>query len=147
MIICYTGARPAELVDNEKQRPKYGSIEQIFGSKAIMSAGDSGAVDDQGKRASEEVTNEDSSKLDRLLLQETIGRGRPKALCYEDIQMLIIRDPATGRERLAMSIKFIHHKGCDNMPKPTIFLFNLSKALDLLSCSALPLSCTIRRGF
>ncbi|KAK3379574.1 hypothetical protein B0T24DRAFT_647132 [Lasiosphaeria ovina] len=123
MIICYTGARPAELVDNEKQRPKYGSIEQIFGSKAIMSAGDSGAVDDQGKRASEEVTNEDSSKLDRLLLQETIGRGRPKALCYEDIQMLIIRDPATGRERLAMSIKFIHHKGCDNMPKPYHLIF------------------------
>jgi hypothetical protein len=45
---------------------------------------------------------------------------RPKALCYEDIQMMIVRHPTTGRCMPAMAIKFVHHKGADNKPKPYI---------------------------
>ncbi|KAJ5681616.1 FluG domain-containing protein [Penicillium maclennaniae] len=116
MVLCYTGARPAELVNNEKKRPKDGSFEKLFGSKVIMSNNEDG-----------EATDESSSKLDSLLCKETIGRDRPKALCYEDILMMIVRDPVTGRCVPAMSIKFIHHKGCDNKPKPTIFFFTLAR--------------------
>jgi hypothetical protein len=116
MILCYTGARPAELVDNERQRPKDGSLEELFGAKAVMSAeqGDGEAEGD------EEALDADSAELCKLLLRETLGRERPKALCFEDILLMIVRDPATGRSIPAMSIKFIHHKGCDNKPKPYV---------------------------
>lgn len=53
-----------------------------------------------------------------LLFQETMGRGRPKSLCYEDIIMIMaVRHPVTGRSIPAMAIKFIHHKGADNKPR------------------------------
>lgn len=54
---------------------------------------------------------------------ETTKRGRPKALCYEDILMMLVRHPVTGLPVLAMAIKFIHHKGADKKPKP--YDFNL----------------------
>ena len=62
----------------------------------------------------------ESIVLSRLLLQETAQRGRPKALCYEDILLMIVRHPKTGRAIPAMAIKFVHHKGCDNKPKPYV---------------------------
>lgn len=111
-ILCYTGARPAELVDGERKKPKHSSI--LFGSKVVTSV----ASDDNEDQV--EPLDEDSKLLQGLLSQETIGRGRPKALCYEDIQMMIVRHPKTGRCIPAMAIKFIHHKGADNKPKPYV---------------------------
>jgi len=47
-----------------------------------------------------------------------------KALCYEDTVLWIVKDPKNpGRDALAMEVHFRHHKGADNKPKPTIFLF------------------------
>ncbi|KJZ69134.1 hypothetical protein HIM_11481 [Hirsutella minnesotensis 3608] len=47
-----------------------------------------------------------------------------KALCYEDIVLWVVPDPnKRGRDVLAMEIFFRHHKGADNEPKPTVFLF------------------------
>jgi hypothetical protein len=116
MVLCYTGARPAELVNNERRRPKDGSVEELFGAKAVMSA----EAEDEGMSDDEEATDESSRELAGLLCQETVGRERPKALCYEDILVMIVRDPATRRAVPAMSIKFIHHKGSDNKPKPYV---------------------------
>jgi hypothetical protein len=62
--------------------------------------------------------DERAKLVEGLLTQETMGRGRPKALCYEDILMMIVRHPVTGRCIPAMAIKFIYHKGADNKPKP-----------------------------
>ncbi|KAL5586636.1 hypothetical protein FOBRF1_016506 [Fusarium oxysporum] len=114
-LLCYTGARPAELVDGERQMPKDGSIQELFGQKAVQS---SSSKDNEEQDI---PMDERSEALNDLLCQETVGRGRPKALCYEDIQMMIVRHPATGRCVPAMAIKFIHHKGADSRPKPTIF--------------------------
>ena len=66
--------------------------------------------------------DEESRRLDELLLAETTGRGRPKALCYEDISLMMVRHPTTGRAIPAMAIKFIHHKGSDNKPKPRVYM-------------------------
>lgn len=96
MIICYTGVRPAELVHNERKPPKDGSLEEFFGVKAVM-----GADDD----ADEEPKDPDAAALCGLLLKETVRRDRVKALCYEDILMMVVRHPVTGRATLAMSIK------------------------------------------
>ena len=53
-----------------------------------------------------------------MISQECESRGRPKALCYEDILLMVVRHPETGEDGLAMSIRFAHHKGADNKPKP-----------------------------
>ncbi|KAI0111480.1 hypothetical protein F4814DRAFT_356437 [Daldinia grandis] len=82
-----------------------------------------------GEVEEDKEDEDDTSELGKLLLRETIGRDRPKALCYEDILMMIVRHPVTGRAIPAMSIKFVHHKGRDNKPKLTIFFFTPSKTL------------------
>lgn len=41
-----------------------------------------------------------------------------KALCYEDILMMIMWHPVTGWCILAMAIKFIYYKGANNKPRP-----------------------------
>ncbi|KAJ9419892.1 hypothetical protein FOXG_15582 [Fusarium oxysporum f. sp. lycopersici 4287] len=122
-LLCYTGARPAELVDGERQKPKDGSIQELFGQNAVQLSS-SASSEEQ-----ESPADEHSKVLNSLLCQETLGRGRPKALCYEDIQMMIVRHPATGRCIPAMAIKFVHHKGADNKPKPTIFYFTPTRKL------------------
>jgi hypothetical protein len=84
-FLCYTGARPAELVDAERKKPKDGSIEALFGRKVVQSSSSSSSSDDGEHEPQPQKLDEDSKLLDSLLYQETVGRGRPKALCYEDI--------------------------------------------------------------
>ncbi|PQK15629.1 hypothetical protein BB8028_0005g11410 [Beauveria bassiana] len=120
-LLCYTGARPAELVDNERKGPKDGSREILFGQKVIQEADSDGSAD--------RTLDKRSKELNKMLLRETTKRGRPKALCYEDILLMLVRHPATGKPVLAMAIKFIHHKGADNKPKPTIFFFTPTRKL------------------
>ncbi|KAK7211891.1 hypothetical protein V2G26_019069 [Clonostachys chloroleuca] len=130
-LLCYTGARPAELVDGERKKPKDGSLEEVFGHKV-------GQLPSSENSESSVMSPDERAKLvEGLLTQETMGRGRPKALCYEDILMMIVRHPVTGRCIPAMAIKFIYHKGADNKPKPTIFFF--TPARKLLFCAV----CTI----
>ncbi|KAH7146947.1 hypothetical protein B0J13DRAFT_595275 [Dactylonectria estremocensis] len=130
-ILCYTGARPAELVDAERKKPKDGAVEELFGCKVVQST----SSDDGGDP--ESPPDEDSKLLQGLLCQETVGRGRPKALCYEDIQMMIVRHPVTGRCMPAIAIKFIHHKRADRKPKPTIFYFTPARRLLFYAVSSM----------
>lgn len=95
-------------MDNEKKRPRDECWEELYGSKATEAS-------DEEERA---LPGEHDGLLDELLTQETTGRGRPKALCYEDISMMVVRNPSTGKDVLTMAIKFIHHKGADRKPKP-----------------------------
>ena len=99
-------------MDNERKGPKDGSREILFGQKVIQEADSDGNAD--------RTLDKHSKELNKMLLQETTKRGRPKALCYEDILLMLVRHPATGKPVLAMAIKFIHHKGADNKPKPCV---------------------------
>ncbi|KAI1737848.1 FluG domain-containing protein [Xylaria scruposa] len=132
-ILCYTRARPVELVDNKKKKPKNSSLKELFNTKAVIPAESPGGEVEKDKK-----DEADTSKLGKLLLRKTIGRDRLKALCYKDILIIIVRYPVIGRIIPAMSIKFVHHRKCDNKPKPTIFFFTPSKTL--LFCH--PLSIT-----
>ncbi|KAK3935373.1 hypothetical protein QBC46DRAFT_453549 [Diplogelasinospora grovesii] len=145
LFLACTGCRPAEIVDNEKKKPKDGSWEELYGPKAIHPhdrnktmrhelaqfdseyvAAQVGACEDD---AEDELSDEDARLIEEMLSAETSGRGRPKALCYEDILLMVVRHPVTGEDVLAMAVKFIHHKGADNKPKPTIFFFTLTRRL------------------
>ncbi len=109
LLLAFTGARPGEIVDNEKRKPKDGSFEELYGPNAVLES-----------ISGYEPGNEDSRLLQDMLCQEAMSRGRPKALCYEDILLSVVRHPETGVDVLAMSIKFIHHKGEDRKPKPFV---------------------------
>ncbi|KAH7016562.1 FluG domain-containing protein [Microdochium trichocladiopsis] len=124
LILAYTGARPAELVHNEpelsagaqeRQQQIFQNIEDIT----------KGLLDQDLDR----TTNEETQILVEQLNLETKRRGRTKALCYEDIQLVVVRHPETGKDELNMMIKFTHHKGADRKPKPTIFFFTQTRRL------------------
>ncbi|KAK3940940.1 FluG domain-containing protein [Diplogelasinospora grovesii] len=126
---CYiglacTGARAAEFVDNERKKPKDGCWEELFGPKSI------GASSDDDGKDEEMALDDDSRLLEELLSQETAGRGRPKALCYEDILLMVVRHPETGEDVLAMSIKFITTKEqTTSQSRKTIFFFTPTRRL------------------
>jgi hypothetical protein len=125
-------------VDNETKKPKDGSWEEIYGPKSIHPSDrapamshkllqfDSGYVAAQvgaGEDNDEEkLSDEEAKMVDEMLSTETLGRGRPKALCYEDIMLMVVRHPVTGENVHVMAVKFIHHKGADNKPKPYVFV-------------------------
>lgn len=106
--LAFTGARPAEFVDGERKSGKDGCLEELFPRKPRV------AHEEDGTKALEPS----SGLLEDILAQEYASRGRPKALCYEDILLMVVRHPNTSEDVLAMSIKFAHHKGADNNPKP-----------------------------
>ncbi|KAL2024965.1 hypothetical protein VTK56DRAFT_3664 [Thermocarpiscus australiensis] len=134
LFLMCTGCRPAEIVDNEKEKPKDGSWEEIYGPKAIcpcnrdLAMRHEPASFDTEYAAAQVGAWKDGAKdelpdevVEAMLATETLGRGRAKALCYEDILLMVVRHPVTGNDVLAMAVKFIHHKGANNKPKPPIF--------------------------
>ncbi|KAL8310446.1 hypothetical protein RB597_010330 [Gaeumannomyces tritici] len=124
VIQCYTGARPAELVHNERPKPKV--VKELFGSKVVLSSSaDRGESEGGWDESNDAAPDKESRRVDELLSAETKGRGRPKALCYEDISLMIVRHPVTRRATPTMAIKFVHHKGSDNRPKPIIIALAL----------------------
>lgn len=110
LLLFYTGARAAELVEKERKKPD--DMKELFRRKAVTFPDD----DDDEPPAPDAF----SKRVSELLLREPAERGRSKALCYEDILLMIARHPVTGRYLPAMAIKFIHHKGADNRPKPYV---------------------------
>lgn len=106
--LALTGARPAEFVDGETKTGKDEYTKEILSQIAAMSI----PCDE------DEAPDKDSRLLESMILQELEGRGRPKALCYEDISLMIVCHPETGEDILAMYVKLSHHKGMDNKPRP-----------------------------
>ncbi len=65
-----------------------------------------------------EAPDKHSRLLEDMILQEYEDRRRPKALCYEDILLMIVYYPGTGEDVLVIYIRLMHYKGMDNKPKP-----------------------------
>ena len=117
LFMAYTGGRPAEFVNNESKPPK--EVDEIFGPKVILNRAhkdDGDSADDDG--SDDDAPDEESRLLENLLLQAVTNRGRPKALCYEDVLLSIVRHPETGKDVPVMAVKLVHHKGADRKPKP-----------------------------
>ncbi|RYO87789.1 hypothetical protein DL766_004613 [Monosporascus sp. MC13-8B] len=117
--LAFTGARPAEFVDGERKSGKDGCLEELFPQHAPRST----------PSDEDEATDENPRLLAEMILQECESCGRPKALCYEDMQLMVVRHPETGEDVLAMSIRLAHHKGENNKPQPTIFFFTPTRRL------------------
>ncbi|KAH6725063.1 hypothetical protein BKA61DRAFT_688492 [Leptodontidium sp. MPI-SDFR-AT-0119] len=64
------------------------------------------------------------------------AKRKYKALCYKDICLWIVQNPKRGeRDLLAMKVHLQNHKGVDNKPKPTTFLFRENPLLILCPIS------------
>lgn len=124
-VSCYTGAQPADLVDNKEEKIRDGPIKTLSGNTAVHSATPGRGQDDPSG-----ALDPDRNVLDDFFLQEPAEHGQPKALCYEDIQMMIMRHPDTKRCIPAMTMKLTnHHRGGNNKAGPRTFHFIPSEQL------------------
>ena len=73
-------------MDGEKKSGRDGCWEELFGPRADSSSSDGEALDDSAR------------VFEDILSQETVNRGRPKALCYEHIMLMVVRHPETGED-------------------------------------------------
>ncbi|KAF2181317.1 hypothetical protein K469DRAFT_729448 [Zopfia rhizophila CBS 207.26] len=150
---AYTACRPAELVDGSKSRggkdplldepgdqcPNGDSVsdsvvtednDPVFNDtdgydSDVTDDTDLGGedLDDTGSNGNAEAVDADNSN-DTEVDEFGDPIRKHKVLCYEDITLWIVKDPKQGgRDILAMEVYFRYHKGADNKPKPTIFLF------------------------
>jgi hypothetical protein len=101
----------------------------LHGGEACQACGrrekDDGCWEDprDDSSSSDDKALDDSSRvLEDILSQETVSRGRPKVLCYEDTLPMVVRHPETGEDVLAISIELIHHKGADTVGDSRSFL-------------------------
>ena len=71
-------------------------------------------VDARRKRTPDSDIDDDDALSD----VESTPR-RCNAICYEDISLIVVRNPIHGeRDMLAMEVTMAHHKGVDRKPKP-----------------------------
>ncbi|RYP34851.1 hypothetical protein DL767_004076 [Monosporascus sp. MG133] len=143
-----------EIVDGEKKKPDDNSLEKLYGPKAVhahKTIRKLAKLDSEyGKdNAEDKLSDKDDKLFEEMLLAEIIGRGRPKALCYEDILLMVVRYPVTGEDVYVMAVKFIYHKGADNKPKPIVLNDNVFNAPNLTNVKAVfgvknlgPVKCT-----
>ncbi len=94
-------------MDREKQADDKECLE-IFAQSVIKSI----------PHDEDEASNKHSRLLEEMISQEYEGRGRLKALCYEDILLMVVCYPETSEDTLAIYIRLAHYKGMDNKPKP-----------------------------
>ncbi|CAJ2510565.1 Uu.00g095340.m01.CDS01 [Anthostomella pinea] len=107
-LLCYTGVRPAELVCNERKKPKDGTVEEIFGVNGVLSiCTDSRLINStrQGeldKSEVKEITDDGEGEVgvSKNRGEQQVERGRPKALCYEDILLIIAMAYAKLRDNM-----------------------------------------------
>ena len=96
--LAYTGGRPAEFVETYK-----GSTD-IFGD---------------GTELEKDLALSDLFDNHIPCVPPPKEGKRSKVICYEDIELWIVRDPEFGdRDILAIELMLWHHKGADNKPRP-----------------------------
>ena len=100
LSLAFTGGRPAKFVDREKRSDDDECLKELFSYISTRSTSS-----DEDK-----APDEHSRLLEEMISQEYKDRGRPKALCYEDIQLMVVRHPETGEEGLAMAICISHRR-------------------------------------
>ena len=128
LLLFATGCRPAELVDAKRKKRRTpgldddntcaDDVDEGFDDAEVGGDADFGfdsdddhdsAVADLGSESDDEVTMSDAQTELRQF----------DALCYEDVRLLVVRNPVAGeRDVLAMEVKLAHHKGAKRRPKP-----------------------------
>ena len=116
LLLFATGCRPAELVDAKKKRRTPSLDDDEAGADADF------GFDDDHDSAIADLDSEidDDGSDDDVAMSDVEAELRQfDALCYEDVRLLVVRNPVAGeRGVLAMEVKLAHHKGAKRRPKP-----------------------------
>ncbi|KAF8846611.1 hypothetical protein BDZ45DRAFT_787526 [Acephala macrosclerotiorum] len=134
LLFFAIGCRPAELVDAKKKkrrRPGFddnktsadNANDESFDNTKIGANIDFGfdndhdsAVIDLGSENDNNSSNDDVAMSDVKTELKQFD-----ALCYEDVRLLVVRNPVAGEsDVLAMEVKLAHYKGHTRRPKPSI---------------------------
>ena len=100
---AYTSSRPAELVDAEASEKEKARIKHWEWSQPVP-------WDDPDNHDYKEDEDEDGNGK---------KKNRPKAIFYEDVCLMVLRNPDEGgRPVVAMEVTLSHHKSVDRKPKP-----------------------------
>ena len=131
LLLFATGCRPAELVDAKKKRrtPSFdddetcadGVNDEGFDDAEAGADADFGFDDDHDSAVADlDSENDDDGSDDDVAISDIETELRQfDALCYEDVRLLVVRNPVAGeRDVLAMEVKLAHHKGAKRRPKP-----------------------------
>jgi hypothetical protein len=131
LLLFATGCRPAELVDAKKKRrtpsldddETYADDVNDEGSDdAEVDADAEFGFDDDHDSAVADLGSEngdDGFDGDVAMSDVETELRQFDALCYEDVRLLVVRNPISGeRDVLAMEVKMAHHKGHTRRPKP-----------------------------
>jgi hypothetical protein len=140
LLSIFTGARPAELVDAMKHNApdkypwEHPERPDLDGPDPPEDKEDLDALDDEQLNLQKHPEDPDydrpepwqnahDSDYDDAAYDEDTGdytkrKRRYKSLCYEDIRLWIVQNPAPGERDLAMEIELKYHKGADRKPKP-----------------------------
>ncbi|KAH6661772.1 FluG domain-containing protein [Halenospora varia] len=145
LLLFATGCRPAELVDAKKKKRRRPDLDD---HKAYADDVNDGGFKDAKVSANADFGFDDHDSAVANLGSENDGNGSDDdvaisdvktelrqfdALCYEDVRLLVVRNPIAGeRDVLAIEAKLAHHKGAKRRPKPTIFFF--TKVDDPIFC-------------
>ena len=140
LLLFSTGCRPAELVNAKKKKRRTVGLDNDDTCADDMSDEDfaeadadfgfDGDDDDDSAVADLDSENgndnDDDNDNDNHGSDEGISMSDAQtevrqfdALCYEDVRLLVVRNPVVGeRDVLAMEVKLAHHKGAKRRPKP-----------------------------
>jgi hypothetical protein len=121
LLLFATGCRPAELVDaKKKKRRRPGFDNNETGADNVS---DEGFDDDHDSAVADlgSEDNSDGSDDDVAMSGVETELRQFDALCYEDVRLLVVRNPVAGeRDVLAIEVKLAHHKGAKRRPKPWV---------------------------
>lgn len=134
---AYTACRPAELVDGTKSRGAQDlllddsdeNLPANLGARSCLRYNKDRNIDNHGCKniqRSRNIANVDfATRTISASANNKVAKGssvrKHKALCYEDINLWVVKDPKHGgRDVLAMEVSFRYHKGADNKPKPLV---------------------------
>lgn len=133
LLLFAIGCRPAELVDAKKKKKKRrwpgleddetsdGNVNDTGFEDAEAGADADFGFDDHDSAVADLGSENDGngSNDDVAMTDVEMELRRFDALCYEDVRLLVVRNPVAGeRDVLAMEVTLAHHKGAQRRPKP-----------------------------
>jgi hypothetical protein len=113
LLLTHHWARDTSTFPTERHRVQFALILLLLAYTGCRPAE---LVDAARKRTPDSDLDDDD---DDTMIDAESACQRCKALCYEDISLLVVRNPEPGkRDVFAMEVTLSHHKGVDRKPKP-----------------------------
>ncbi|KAH7110517.1 FluG domain-containing protein [Dactylonectria estremocensis] len=120
---AYSACRPAELVDGTKSRGREDPLREEAGKlDPTGNKDDSILFDDDDGSGYNSASTDDTEINDDTIADANDHEEEAEKLAQQEADHQET-EPSGGRDVLVMEVYLRYHKGADNKPKPTVFLF------------------------